>query len=76
VITIAGLVFVVEYGVSAFSAMVLRSRTITTAVRNHANADMMHDALKADVFAALQFARTAPERRGESWRRRVNTQPK
>lgn len=63
--TIAALVFAVDYGASTFSGMVLQSRVITTAVRNHANADMMHDALRADVFAALQFARSAPERRGE-----------
>lgn len=63
--TIAALVFAVDYGASTFSGIVVQSRVITTAVRNHANADMMHDALRADVFAALQFARGAPERRGE-----------
>jgi diguanylate cyclase (GGDEF)-like protein len=63
--TIAVLVFVLDYGANAFSAVVAQSRMITTAVRNHTNADMMHDALRADVFAALQFARTAPERQAE-----------
>ena len=63
--TIAALVFAVDYGASTFSGMVLQSRVITTAVRNHTNADMMHVALRADVFAALQFAQSAPERRGE-----------
>ncbi len=65
VVMIGALVFVVNYGADVFNGIVLQSRVVTTAVRNHTNADMMHDALRADVYAAFQFARTAPERQGE-----------
>ena len=63
--TIAALVLTVGYGFNAVTDRLGEAQMVTAAVRNHTNADMMHDALKADVFAALRFASHAPERKAE-----------
>ena len=44
------------WGVISIDSAVSRASTTATALRNHMQADMMHDALRADVLAALLAA--------------------
>jgi methyl-accepting chemotaxis protein len=41
------------YSIATFREDVSQSTTIATALRNHTNGDMMHDALRGDVLSAL-----------------------
>ena len=41
------------YGVTSVTTAIQQSRIASMAIRNHLEADMMHDALRADVLAAL-----------------------
>ncbi|MFO1183153.1 MAG: diguanylate cyclase [Bauldia sp.] len=53
VAAIAAAVASIAYGASTLSAKLAESEVVTVAMRNHTNADMMHDALRADVFEAM-----------------------
>ncbi|MFO1185074.1 MAG: methyl-accepting chemotaxis protein [Bauldia sp.] len=63
--TIAALVAAIEFGTSALTEKLRLSHVITVALRNHTNADMMHDALRADVYAALLFGGESADRKAE-----------
>jgi len=54
---IVALVAAVQYGFLAVTKSGAEVVTITTALHNHGEADMMHDALRADVLAALLGAK-------------------
>ena len=56
-ILLVSLVGVVHRGFQAVTASGTEVVTITTALHNHGEADMMHDALRADVLAALLGAK-------------------
>ena len=55
-----------------FSETLSQSQAITVAIRNHTNGDMMHDALRADVYAALFSATKAPHRKDQILRETRN----
>ena len=57
VVTIAFLVVAINYGSSELVSKLGQSQIATVALRNHTNADMMHDAVRADVYAAFHYAR-------------------
>ena len=61
-LTIALLVAGVSYGSRVLTEDLRQSHLATTAIRNQTNADMMHDAIRADVFAALYAIRANRER--------------
>ena len=65
VATIALLVTTVGFGSSRMADKLRQAQTVTVALRNHTNADMMHDALRGDAFAALHFAVKSRNRRDE-----------
>jgi diguanylate cyclase (GGDEF)-like protein len=53
---ILGLALYVFFGASTLDERLSATERATTALRNHTNADMMHDAVRADVYAALNAA--------------------
>lgn len=63
VVTIILLVTALKVGSGNVAAKLGESQLAAVALRNHTNVDMMHDAVRADVFAAFHYRRTAPERR-------------
>ncbi|MFM9862097.1 MAG: diguanylate cyclase [Micropepsaceae bacterium] len=64
-VTIALLAAAVETGSGEITDRLTQSQMATVALRNHTQADMMHDAVRADVFAALYFARIDQTRRNQ-----------
>ncbi len=65
VATIAVLGLAAYSGASIFADKLKQSHVITVALHNHANSDMMDDALRSDVYAAFYAASKAPLRRDE-----------
>ena len=65
VATIAILVFAINYGSGTLAGKLRQTQLAAIALRNHTNADMMHDAIRADVFAAFLFSLSARQRRDE-----------
>ena len=65
VVTIAGLGLGSNFGCNILAAKLEKSRMVLGALRNHTNSDMMHDALRADVYASLYSSSTRPERKAE-----------
>jgi len=65
VVTIILLVTALKIGSGNVAVKLGESQLAAVALRNHTNIDMMHDAVRADVFAAFHYTRTAPERRTE-----------
>lgn len=57
--------FYASFGASIFADKLSKAQMIAAAIRNHTNGDMMHDALRADVFLAFYAASKAPERKSE-----------
>ncbi len=53
------LVFLVQNGFRSVESSGAEVITITTALHNHSDADMMHDALRADALAAVLAAKNA-----------------
>ncbi|MEQ1714565.1 MAG: methyl-accepting chemotaxis protein, partial [Hyphomicrobium sp.] len=48
-----------------FASKLKQLNNISTALRNHTNGDMMHDALRGDVYASLFASLKSPERKDE-----------
>lgn len=65
VATIALLVANIALGATELTERLRLSELSTVAIRNHTNADMMHDALRADVYASFNFAVTGLGQRNE-----------
>ncbi len=63
VITIAMLTFGAISSTSTFAEVLKRSNAATIALRNHTVADMMHDAIRADVYRAFFAATKSPDSR-------------
>ena len=63
VITIAMLAFGAISSTSTFAEVLKRSNAATIALRNHTVADMMHDAIRADVYRAFFAATKSPDSR-------------
>lgn len=54
-----------DRGFGLFADRLVQSQLLTRVLRNHSNADMMHDALRSDVYSALYAVREAPQRKDE-----------
>ncbi len=61
IVTIVLLAFGAISSTSTFADVLRRSNAATVALRNHTVADMMHDAIRADVYRALFASTNAPE---------------
>jgi diguanylate cyclase (GGDEF)-like protein len=55
----------ISFGAIELTERLRLSQLATVALRNHTNADMMHDALRADVYAALNASAIGAERRDD-----------
>src|SRR3712207_6276112 len=70
---VAALLFVVSggsggvaiWGNGALSEALAQNTVLASALRSQGSADMMHDALRGDVYRALHAARTEPGARTE-----------
>ncbi len=63
VVTIVMLAFGAISSSGTFADVIMRSNAETVALRNHTVADMMHDAIRADVYRAFYAAAKSPDSR-------------